>query len=805
MNKIKKTAKLVFLILLISYSFIGSKKVFANEYQKCYKEENCLIGEFLFDDLYQPIATAECRLTSRYPDGNVFINSELMSPSPDGWYSYAFIATPSAGFYRSQICCQTGNEYLCLDKSFKIEATPSALTKTDVASAVWNAQKSQYNQTGSFGESLQNIVPSLSDVANSVWSYSIRTLSDFGNLPDNIWNYSSRTLSSFGDLISNIWNFTNRTISNSSSSTTNNYITNNNLDTSSLAKKSDIESLKKDILYNQQLLEKAINKPIIKNYLEEEPDTNLETKIKNTQLLITKISAETYFIDSQFSSLDLKWSKIEDKEFEELINKTKKSINDLLTLSKNLSNSWNIEIIKNFNKQIELLNNKIIVIENDFKIEGKSKIVKNDIYNFNLTLNNLIKTLGNNKDSSEKNTIYGKINEIKFLAGKYDFYLKDVNGLLVEIEKKDQKTLERDYQKLIKEFSLYNKIPRFIITLNYYDYEESKKIKNQLLAFKSLVESNKKLLLKNNEKPFSNTWIEEGSMVFKTLLTNPSSLIKQKIPLKYYLPQEIKKEDIIDYDKNLKIEYDVEKKQFYVEGEFELAPNESKTVFVRVQDIWELDIDEIESLRRQVNELIKPLEKTTYFGQAITIKSNIDVILDKILANTKKSMTPDNKIKNYYETQIELESVKRQIKSLQDIVSQAGSFSSMAGFVGGAQVMAVWGLIIIMITGFVFLVIYMKVLNNKDQTTEEESLKIKKNTKKSINNEKDSLQANQIFTKKHLIRLAIIFFVLGSVFSLLISLSMVFVFNYLKEKNYALEKQKNIIYEKQIMGASDER
>jgi len=103
---------------------LAFKKVQAFEYQKCYLGDNCLIGEFLFNDLYQPIVTAECRLTSRYPDGNLFINSEIMSVSSDGWYFYSFPATPSAGIYRTQICCQAENEYLCLDKSFKIEVLP---------------------------------------------------------------------------------------------------------------------------------------------------------------------------------------------------------------------------------------------------------------------------------------------------------------------------------------------------------------------------------------------------------------------------------------------------------------------------------------------------------------------------------------------------------------------------------------------------------------------------------------------------------------------------------------------------------
>jgi len=46
-------------------------------------------------------------------------------------------------------------------------------------------------------------------------------------------------------------------------------------------------------------------------------------------------------------------------------------------------------------------------------------------------------------------------------------------------------------------------------------------------------------------KTLNNTWLEIGSIIFKTLATNPSKLISQNVDVKYYLPQEIKKEDIL--------------------------------------------------------------------------------------------------------------------------------------------------------------------------------------------------------------------------------------------------------------------
>ena len=53
---------------------------------------------------------------------------------------------------------------------------------------------------------------------------------------------------------------------------------------------------------------------------------------------------------------------------------------------------------------------------------------------------------------------------------------------------------------------------------------------------------------------------------------------------------------------------------------------------VKVEDIWVISDSDIESLRKQADELSKPLERTSYFAQGVTLKSDINVSLDKILS-----------------------------------------------------------------------------------------------------------------------------------------------------------------------------
>jgi hypothetical protein len=73
-----------------------------------------------------------------------------------------------------------------------------------------------------------------------------------------------------------------------------------------------------------------------------------------------------------------------------------------------------------------------------------------------------------------------------------------------------------------------------------------------------------------------------------------------------------------------------------------------------------------------------------------------------------ENLTPEGRIKAYREAQLELIGAKEKLLELQRLVGEADSGRSVFGFVGGVQSIAVWGLILITIAGFVFLTIYMR-------------------------------------------------------------------------------------------------
>jgi len=284
---------------------------------------------------------------------------------------------------------------------------------------------------------------------------------------------------------------------------------------------------------------------------------------------------------------------------------------------------------------------------------------------------------------------------------------------LVEAKKPDPLSFRRKVEDLIKRVLAINKLPRAsaVLSAKTKDISAEKKIKNQLLSTKGLLMANKRLLANGEGKTLSATWLEEGSIVVKTLVTNPSTVISQEVALKYYLPEEIKRqEDILEADDGLSVKFDTEKNQYYIEGKLTLKPGETKTVSVRLQDVWTLKQEQIDSLRKQAAELSRPLEKTSYFAQGVTLKSDIDVSLDRVEALIEEVITPEQKIKAYREAEIELAGVKTKMEKLQELVTMASGAGSLLGFVGGSQAIAVWGIIIVVAAGFIFLSLAMRMI-----------------------------------------------------------------------------------------------
>ncbi|MFS8159348.1 MAG: hypothetical protein ACMG6E_03885, partial [Candidatus Roizmanbacteria bacterium] len=256
---------LMFVVLFVAAVFGPSSVLAAASPQLCTVGKSCSVGEFLYDDSYQVITSGTCTFTSRYPDGSLYVNAQALTSTTDGWYAHTFTTPSTEGIYRSQICCTTGSDYLCIDKSFDVRESTN-LTKTDVSEAVWDRARSSHVIPGTFGEAIQSVIPASSEVASAVWGYSGRTLSSFGSMTSDFWSYTTRSLTAAGLLSGNL-----ATQSDIAALQT-------KVDAISTDSKT-LKQIQKTTKETRLLLEKAVNKPIIENSIQDEASLHVKLKI----------------------------------------------------------------------------------------------------------------------------------------------------------------------------------------------------------------------------------------------------------------------------------------------------------------------------------------------------------------------------------------------------------------------------------------------------------------------------------------------------------------------------------------------
>jgi hypothetical protein len=669
----------IFAVLFAS-QLVPVVKASAGSSRSCTLNSTCTVGEFLYDDNYSPINIEDiCTLTTRDPDGTLLHDNQSMalSPNDDGWYSYSFTAPATTGYYRASVCCTVGSEHLCIDKSFEVTAANEGATSSEIASAVW--------------------------------LYSDRTLSGFGNMAFDVWNYSGRSLTTFGSLVTNIWDSASRTLTGTQATK----IENIGTDTG------DLTEIKKKVNENRLLLEKLVNEPIIQNFIEEdEPD--ISKKLDETKVVTGQLYINDQYVESKVAQLVSKWRVTSASEMLDVLMDVEGVLgesgdsdsHDTVFGAVNwLSSNWNWRQISDINDQTVSISRSITRSKDILATSGKNQAVYQELNGLSAKFDSMNGVIGQSTDKATDVTLHSKIKETQNIAQVLDDRQSEVEKMLTGFNGED-KSLSVNIDQIKKKIFAVNKVPKaqMVLVSNDKDVPISKLLKNKLLGLRAVVIANKKLLAKGTQNPLANTWLEEGSIVFKSLITNPSTLISQDVPLKYYLPAEVREEDILEIDSGLTKGYDAEKNQYFVEGKFTLKPGETKTLSVRVEDIWVITEAEVESLRKQSEELVKPLEKTSFYAQGVTFKTDIAVSLDKIVVLQKAAITPEQQIRAYREASLELTKVTEVMGELQALVTQSGNTGTLLGFVGGAQTLAVWGLIIIMSAGFVFLALYMKVI-----------------------------------------------------------------------------------------------
>ena len=674
-RKLKQIKFALALSYLTAALFIPSHvRAAAGGIQNCVEGSTCTIGEFLYDDDSLPIEGATCTISSKYPDHTEYIapTQAMSGGGSDGWYYHEFTTPSTLGMYATQVSCTVSGDTLSIDKSFEAVASTTP--------------------------------PDTDSIALAVWGYSSRTISSFGDLIGNIWSNATRTLSGVstgdGDLAKQDDVVAIRNQINSLSTGT-----------------GDLTGIKNTVNENRLLLEKIVNKPIIENALEEVAPP-ISEKLNNTRAQANQLYINNQFLTSQLVTLATSWNGMSGKEALDTVisisavlgeSADASTANTMFGQSNWIKDSWNWSEANAANTQLVSAQGLISDLKEGLANYQKTPALLSEVRQLVKISLNLENIVGSATDTANQKTLFAKISSTQALAASLDDKGLQINKVLgVYTKSKDYGAVSSQVRDLTNQVIALNKIPGGSKAISRINSADPTSVTNGLLSLRGVIDSNKKFLSLGSGQTMVNVWLEVGSIVFKTMATNPSTLVSQKVDIQYYLPKELKQEDIINTDAGLAVNYDSEKDQLYVSGTFTLEAGQTRTFSVETKDIWQVTPAEVQSVRDQAEELSKPLEKTAYYAQGVTLKSDINAAMDQIEVLFEGIITPEDKIQAYRQAVILMNSANSNLLGLKDLVTQASAAGNLFGFVGGSQTIAVWGLVIVIVAGFVFMTIYMK-------------------------------------------------------------------------------------------------
>lgn len=120
-------------------------------------------------------------------------------------------------------------------------------------------------------------------------------------------------------------------------------------------------------------------------------------------------------------------------------------------------------------------------------------------------------------------------------------------------------------------------------------------------------------------------------MEMSVVVVNPSKIKAQSVPIKMDLPQEVTPKDIID-SAGLDVEFDTDRSIYYLYKEaVSLKPGETRTYNVEIRDVWLVPQEEIDSLRKQTEFVVKRFEGNEFYDAAKSLGDTILQSLDTVV------------------------------------------------------------------------------------------------------------------------------------------------------------------------------
>ncbi len=167
----------------------------------------------------------------------------------------------------------------------------------------------------------------------------------------------------------------------------------------------------------------------------------------------------------------------------------------------------------------------------------------------------------------------------------------------------------------------------------------------------------------------------------KMVIVNSSEDEEKDVPVKYYLPPSITKDDVLNAG-GLEVDFDVAKSAYYVHGDVKLSPKESRTLKVVLRDIWRVPEEEINDLIIMLDSKVGLVQDEERLETAELISNSIKERLAAILAEQEAlAANVEKRMQGYVVNVEKVQAIKDEIFALERMIEMGGEPEEVEGTV----------------------------------------------------------------------------------------------------------------------------
>ena len=129
--------------------------------------------------------------------------------------------------------------------------------------------------------------------------------------------------------------------------------------------------------------------------------------------------------------------------------------------------------------------------------------------------------------------------------------------------------------------------------------------------------------------------LSRADVVINVLAVNPKDEFLEK-NIEFSLPGEIKPQDVLD-PAGLQIDYNVKDAGYYLHGKVALQAKETKTLRIKIRDVWRITGDQVIEMRDEIDRGYKEMGSERTAENATALRQRLLDKLDYIVAEEEKS------------------------------------------------------------------------------------------------------------------------------------------------------------------------